>query len=204
MAKKTVRLQVLENALSEKPLKWRDLAHLIGVAPASVYRTATRLRAEGLLPKSPVKIRDKTAYASELRDLTPDPPPGTPTFWEAKDVVEVVNSPVMSESDRLRRLSEMARNGADAISIAAIKALEDLGRSRGTTVGPGPPLTVDDQITRLSRLMLAVGPEVAARASEAAFGQKVVPAPTSEAPTPPGEASEPDLEANVELQEETR
>jgi hypothetical protein len=215
---------ILENAVCEKPLSARDLArkHLIKIS--TVHRQMTRLRANGLIPKSASKRRTGQGYATtsgyDSHPLPPVVPPQHPQ-WKAQDVIDIVNSEVMPELERLQKLSNMARSGVDAISISAIKALEDLGRSRGQTVGPGKPLTKDEQIARLARLLTAVGRKIGEQAFKAAF--ELAPQATKAAPPAPEvsehelgpvieekvvqkplqEATEQGLEAHVEFQEET-
>lgn len=177
--RKTIRQLILENAVSEKPVRPRDLARDHKIAVASIYRSMTRLRAEGLLPKSSYQARRRVPYAESASDVARAHKPESEAesgpklpFWEQKDVDAIVNSEVMPDLERLQKLSQMARFGPDAIAIAAIRALEDLGRARGQSVGPGKPLTEDEQIARLARLCIALGREISERAFKVAFPVK--------------------------------
>ena len=231
MSSKGIRTLVLENAIAPKPLKARDLARAHNVSVYSIYRVTTRLRAEGHLPKSKQTLVSGKVYSPAsatgralpkvpTKGYVPVPGPAqvvpkdlSPSMgrtWTPADVEAIVNSTVMPELERLQKLSNMARFGPDAISIAAIKSLEDLGRARGQTVGPGKPLTLPEQVTRLSRLLTAVGRKVADLAFRVAFDPKPRPEATLEAPegilegtNHPPEASEPELEALDALPQET-
>lgn len=176
---KALRTIILENAISQNPLPPRELAKTHGLSLQSVYRTTSRLRVQGHLPPSkhqgdkPYKtvesgMKPPAARAKPLRIRQS----GAERIWTPEDVEQTAFNEVMPELERLQKLSLMARHGTDAISVAAIKALEDLSRAKGTSVGPGKPLTTDEQIARLARLCLAVGQEVSERALRVAFSEK--------------------------------
>jgi len=171
MAYKSIRTLILENAVCEKPLSARDLANLHRIKPSTVHRQMTRLRAQGLIPKSNFQRKRGGEYstASGYDNVPPPPPPPQHPIWKQQDVDAIVNSEVMPELERLQKLSHMARNGPDAISIAAIKAIEDLSRARGSTVGPQKPLTEEEAVARLVRLCMALGRELSEKALSVAF-----------------------------------
>jgi len=89
--------------------------------------------------------------------------------------------PLTAEEQR-QRLSTVARNAAITgnfqLEIAAIQALARLDAQIGARdrLGPGPPLTDDDKIHRLSLILQAVGKRIARKAWERTFneGQQVV------------------------------
>lgn len=86
--------------------------------------------------------------------------------------------PLTAEEQR-QRLSTVARNAAITgnfqLEIAAIQALARLDAQIGARdrLGPGPPLTDDDKIHRLSLLLEAVGKRLARKAWERAYGHAV-------------------------------
>jgi len=183
MPNKSIRTIVLENALSHDRLRPRDLARKFGVKLDTIYSETVRLRKKGLIPPAAHKFKADKPPLPQLELAVGTAPMGVAEkhkVWVQQDVDDIVNSQVMPELERLQKLSNMGRFGPDAISIAAIKALEDLGRARGTSVGPGKPLTEDEQIARLARLCIALGRDISERAFKVAF--------------------ELGLEANVELQ----
>ena len=183
-ARKSIRSLVLENAMAPNPLKPRDLAREFQIPAASVHRVTTKLRAEGLLPPSVVKRNAGTPYSSASGNdlVVPEPVLATPSqgFWEQKDVLAIANSEVMPELERMQKLSYLARHAPDAVSISAIKALEDLGRAKGQSVGPGKPLTEDERDARLSRLLLALGREASERVFRLTFRAIDEPEPIME------------------------
>jgi hypothetical protein len=77
--------------------------------------------------------------------------------------------PDMGPTERVKVLSHLIRTGAPAIKIQAIKTLEDLSKATEQRVGPPKPLTEDERVARLSRLLLAVGEQTATKAWEATF-----------------------------------
>lgn len=156
--RKTVAQIIIENNLLPVPHGLSDLARRHGGNPKTYHSTAVRLRKAGMLP----------TRAGEFK--LPEAEKATP-----EDVARVVSSS-MSREERVAKLSEFGRNASENTAIAAIKALEDLERQTGDTVGPGVPLNDEQRVFRLSRLMMAVGPELTKQAMERAF-------PPSEAPS---------------------
>lgn len=184
MPVKSIHTLVLENALSPNRLRPRDLARKHGINIDTVYGETVRLRKKGLIPPATAKFKAATLPPLEIEvGRAPLGVSEKHTVWVQKDVDDIVNSQVMPELERLQKLSNMARFGPDAISIAAIKALEELGRARGSSVGPGKPLTEDEQVARLARLCIALGRDKSERALKVAFPEQ--------------------SEANVELPQET-
>lgn len=100
----------------------------------------------------------------------------------AVDAATMNNSglPLTAEEQR-QRLSTVARNAAATgnyqLEIAAIQALARLDAQIGARdrLGPGPPLTDDDKIHRLSLLLEAVGKRTARKAWERAFNEQFTP-----------------------------
>lgn len=93
---------------------------------------------------------------------------------------DLLNEPIVSPLDRLKILSKLIRTGAPPIKISAIKAIEELTRTSEGRIGPGPPLTDDDKITRLARLLLAIPQTLSAQAWETAYGYPPTTAPIKE------------------------
>lgn len=67
---------------------------------------------------------------------------------------------------RLELLKDLAYNAPDAVKHAAIKTLEEITNRLGEGVGPPAPMTDEERIERLVRLMNAVGPEITRQAYE--------------------------------------
>lgn len=82
------------------------------------------------------------------------------------------DEPLLTSLDRLKILSRLIRTGAPAIKLSAIKLAEDLTRVTTERVGPPDPLTEDEAVARLARLLIAIGPVIHAKAAEVAFGSK--------------------------------
>ena len=141
---------VLENEHSPIPLTPEQLAETHRRKIVSVNRTYARLRRLG-------KIPDKHKRKA-IKQYTEE------------DVAELATMDVVDKTMRLRILSNIAKSGNDNIRISAIKALEDLDRISGANIGPPPPSNDEERITRLSRLMVAVGRPLADAAMAKAFG----------------------------------
>lgn len=137
---------ILENEkLGKKKLAPRHLAEKYNVKVFSVHRVMARLRNQGLVVRKKLKVRrPKPQFAA----LTP------------ADVAEIVASDSMDKATRVKTLSQIAALATDSVRISAIKALEDIERGEGSTVGPSPPLTSEEAVSRLARLMFAIGPEL--------------------------------------------
>lgn len=165
-----IRAAIIENHLSRNPLKPRDLALKYGFNVTTVHRTTARLRKEGVIPPSTFKIRnpDPPEVTAEQTGMTSGD--GSKRFkWVQKDVEAILNDPIMPENERLDRLSRIARTSSDAVSITAIRALEDLSRSKGLSIGPSAPLDDEDKTLRLARLMSACGKAISQAALRRAF-----------------------------------
>lgn len=161
---------IIENHLSRNPLKPRDLAQKMGFQVETVHRTTARLRKEGLIPPSTKAIRAAPNPETLPQSVEMTSGEGSKKFkWVQKDVDAILNDPIMPENERLDRLSRIARTSSDAVSITAIRALEDLSRSKGLSIGPSAPLDDEDKTLRLARLMSAVGKAISREAFRRAF-----------------------------------
>lgn len=124
-----------------------------------------------------------TAYVYRVRYLLgfkipnlklKNPPPSDPTerVTSTGALEDLLSEPLISQVDRLKILSRLIRTGAPQVKIAAIKAMEDLTKTSDDRVGPGPPLTDADKISRLARLLLALPEEISSQAWEVAYGTR--------------------------------
>lgn len=155
-----------------KPIE--ELAQEYGTTVRYLYRVRKILRDKGLLKRGFQSFSGKAEHHGYLGKLDPE---------ELIKVIE--NEPILGPLDRIKILSRLVRTGTPALKIQAIKTLEDLSRVSEQRVGPPSPMTRDDRVARLSRLMLAVGEETVAMAHEVTFGYKPQkPLPSEEALQP--------------------
>jgi hypothetical protein len=91
-------------------------------------------------------------------------------------VRSVSDEPLLGPLDRLRVLARLVRTGSPLIKISAIKAIEDLSKNTEGRIGPPPPLSEEDYVARMAKLMLGVGETLTQKALLVAF-------PTSEPET---------------------
>ena len=81
------------------------------------------------------------------------------------EVTAIADDPTMTTDEKRMFLRKLAENSEarDEAKISAIRTLhlidESVGKSR--ELGPGPPLTFDDTVHRLSLLITAAGPDAA-------------------------------------------
>lgn len=137
--------------------------------------------------------------------------PKTPTISldhevdESGALQQLIDEPLIGPLDRLKVLSRLIRVGAPAVKIQAIKAYEELTRSSDSLIGPGAPLTDEDRVARLARLLMAVGSTTASKAWEVAFGVKspsyATKTPLQPVSHPPSEAPKPQPESLYDLSE---
>jgi len=166
---------LIENDKRENPFSYQELAEITGASLASIYRTAARLRKEGRIKPSirqPGKGRTRAeAEVGELPDVDPGFLTKPPNKWDARDLASIDSLPVLSPDQRRKLLSAIGMRPSQGTSqVAALGKLEDLDNSARGTVGPPEPLTDDERVVRLSRLMKAVGQRIVNIALEAAFG----------------------------------
>lgn len=77
---------------------------------------------------------------------------------------------IVTATERLAILSRMIRQGAPPLRLQAIKLLEELTKVDMGRVGPPPPLTEEDAVARLAKLLMACGEDISRKALEVAFG----------------------------------
>jgi hypothetical protein len=154
-----------------------DMAAEHEVNPLVVYQLRYRLGFSGK------KSTDKAGHPK----ITPISETMLPDVRTAEGLLKILeDEPLLSSLDRLRILSRLIRTGAPAIKLSAIKLAEDLSRATTERTGPPDPLTADEAIARLARLLIAIGPEIHAKAQEVAFGspqEKEEPPQGEPAPT---------------------
>lgn len=147
------------------------IAHQYGCTHATVYTYRYRLVKQGRLPKPPPHARStESRLALNEVDLTP------------KGFVKDLDAePLIPAIERMKVLSRIIRTASPAMKIAAVKALEDMTRAKEGRVGPPAPLTEEDRVARLSRLMMACGQTTVDAAYAVAFkdesSQPEVPRP---------------------------
>lgn len=157
----------------------RELAEEFNVLPKSIYTYRTRL---GL--RKVIQVASNGQRHTEWSPIPPDlqkmlPPKRNTeglmqTYTRAaattEDLVRSLDHEgIISPIDRLKMLSRMIRVGSPMIKIAAIKAIEDLSKTTEGRVGPPAPLTEEERVVRLSRLMLAVGEQTTRSALNVSF-----------------------------------
>lgn len=164
---------ILLNSRLPHPLVPTDLADALGVPPSTIYRIATRLRKEGRLAPSD---RQEFAKSKAPTPILPPEPSSffdrPPTEWDSSDLAAIDRLPILTADQRKKLLSAIGmRPGGGLTQTSAIGKLDDLDKGAASQIGPPPPLTEQQQIERLSRLMRAVGHSTATKSMEAAFEQ---------------------------------
>ena len=175
---------IIENARSSRPLPWADLARILRTTPNSIYRTVSRLRAEGRIPRSERQPPADAPIYIQPTIQPPEPAPPEepealsapsffdrpPTAWTADDLEAINALPILSADQRKKLLSAIAmRPGGGLAQASAISKLDEIDKGASSQIGPPPPLTEDQRIERLSRLMRAVGQQTAKKSMEVAF-----------------------------------
>lgn len=208
----TARKALLENAKRANPMSIPDLARHCGFAVTGLYTIQTRLRREGLLPSAtraggPSRIKhfetfsqlamDAALEATGPRILPEERRParsvgvdGPAADWPSVEIPS--DTKVATELEWLQKLSYLMRFGSEQIQLNAAKALQDIARSTQSSIGPPPPLTEDQRVARLARLLMAIGQPTTISACIVAFPQEAPSEaappqnPTSPLPAPSG------------------
>ena len=155
-----------------------DLASEFEVNPLVIRQLRYRMGFAGQHGGKRTRIRDprQTPASSTL----------IPEVTSTEGLLKILaDEPLMSSLDRLRILSRLIRTGAPAIKLSAIKLAEELSRVTTERVGPPDPLTEDEAVARLARLLIAIGQPITNKALEVAFGSP------EEAQPPQGEPETP-------------
>lgn len=161
--KKKVTHAIIENANIPHPKPLTQLAQDLGVSVQTIYTLVSRLRRQGRLAAT---------TRQSVGSIPPQPPPSLPGSELARQAIlqQALDATApLNRTERIKRLSQLARGPRDAITIQAIKALEDMDQRAATQIGPPPPLTDHEKTERLARLMLMVGPEITEQAKLLAF-----------------------------------
>jgi hypothetical protein len=152
-----------------------QIADQFGTTPAYVYRVRYLLG----LKDTPFKQQTSHLKLESAID-------------EEGSLKDLLNEPLISSLDRLKILSRLMRTGAPSVKIQAIKAYEELTRTSEGRIGPGAPLTDEDKIARLARLLMALPATLTTQAWEIAYGYPPTTAPDrSTLQAPAGSLSEP-------------
>lgn len=155
-ADRGIKQVVIENAASPNPRSPQELAEALGVRVDSIYECMSRLRRRGMLkPSERQSIVGASARSSEshARVSAPD----SSTLDPQVLLVDLGSEVVLSDEDRRRVLSRIARAAPGAVEVQAIKALEDMDRQQGRQVGPPAPSSDEEQIYRAARVLECVG-----------------------------------------------
>lgn len=139
-----------------------ELANAQSCTPELVYRYRAYLKAKGL-----IKIKDVTESMRHV--MRNKQGRATRPMTPSEALAAIADEPIPNELQRLRQMAYLLRVGSPQVKIAAFKALEEASRGRGERVGPPAPLTEEEAVARLCRLMLAVGESISTRAYDAAF-----------------------------------
>jgi hypothetical protein len=180
-----LRVMILQNEQAVGTPSYKtvvQIAEHFGTTPAYVYRVRYLLGMKDTpmkLQSSHVKLETATDEEGSLKDL--------------------LNEPLISPLDRLKILSRLMRVGAPSVKIQAIKAYEELTRTSEGRIGPGPPLTDEDRIARLARLLMALPATLTSQSWEIAYGyapttapdRSTLQAPSGSLPLPASPSPEP-------------
>lgn len=152
----SIKRMVIENAASPTPRSPQELAEELGVRLDSVYECMSRLRRQGRLKPS-----DRQAAAAvpvrPTKQGEPDVSGDASAFDPRQLLADLASETVLSDEDRRRVLSRIARVAPGAVKVQAIKALEDMDRQQGRQVGPPAPSTDEEQIYRAARVLECLG-----------------------------------------------
>jgi hypothetical protein len=133
----------------------RQIADAVG---CSITLVARMKRATGGYVPRPYTRRKDSLGRVEEPDLDAKEP----------EVAKVVESPSLSTDAKRKLLTRLAESDDSRTEarISAIRELHRIDESVGSAkeLGPGPPLTVEDRVSRLSLLIAACGPTVHAAA----------------------------------------
>lgn len=164
-----------------------EIAREFNVSPEYVYQIrhrALNVTQYNISPRQATRLLGQ-GHTDAVRLISDKTPPDK--LLEILDAI-----PEVGPRERIKVLSHLVRTAAPLVKIQAIKVLEELTRSSEQRVGPPAPLSAEDKIARLARLLMAVGDEIAAQAWETAYGYGIQ-RPTEE------ESLRPSLEAEETL-----
>lgn len=173
----TVEQEVnLRKAVLDQPLTQRtnaQIAEQIGCSARTVtnYKKeiASTLQTSAEQNRIKSQLRSGEVIAKDLLDTGGLSSQGVPS---ARSILESFpDAQILSPDEAMRLLSILAQEAAPAVQVSALKLLDDLqARHRPpASLGPPPPMTDSQKVSRLARLMDAVGPRISRLAAEEAF-----------------------------------
>jgi hypothetical protein len=169
--RKSLRVVVAENLALPHPLSPSELAHRLGIPRARIHETMSRMRRAGTLRPSERQFA-RTAYARvapAVGNASSGFEAGDGAALDPKVLLEnLEHEVVLSDLDRRRILSRIARTGPAPTRVLACKELELIERSTGRSVGPPEPVSQEELIVRLTRIVYAGGEQIARAAFDAA------------------------------------
>jgi len=171
----SIATAIIENAAmpKHKQRTQAEIAAELGVNIQSVREVVSRLRKRGRIPGSDRQTTNAASPAAGTRRPVTGGPTTSPLDLEEAirraELGDFSGISVLDAEQRRRGLSYLAQTAPPAVQVQAHKALEDMERSQGSVVGPPPPTTDPETITRLAILLDAAGAELAFAAMKEAF-----------------------------------
>jgi len=180
-----LRAEILLNENRVGTVDWKTVAQIaeqFGCSTAYVYRVRYLLG----MKDAPIRAASEQVRLDKAQT-------------EEGQLKDLLSEPLISPLDRLKVLSRLIRTGSPPVKITAIKAYEELTRTSEGRIGPGPPLTRDDKVARITKLLLALPVDITAEAWEIAYGyppttaanRATVPPPSGAVPPPSVPVPEP-------------
>ena len=173
----SIRAKIIENYDEQgfRRLSWQELALKIGTTEKYLSRLASKMSKEGLLPETPearakrlqrsLAARERLQKQGAVGDPSGAPKSASESIPDALEGITHLSG-AMPRPQRLKVLSDIARNGIDIAKIQAITRLEEMERAAGTSYGPPPPTTSEDMVRLIVELLRSIDPEVVAAAVE--------------------------------------
>lgn len=139
----------LQQLATEEGLSTREIAERLGVSHQTVYNYRKRIAQK--IPRPLHKEERQEARAAQNLSLPPD---------------------VLTSAEMEKILSAIAQDGQGPTQVQAIKLLEDLKEKRRPEErrGPEPPLSSEDRIARLVRVMECASEEEVREAVKRTYG----------------------------------
>ncbi len=152
MKRPTIVDAVLENARSSPEIRLSapQLAEQLGCKLSTIQETMSRLRARGEIPESDRQpARQPLATNGDSHRVTGGTSP--------EKLLQVLQTgKVFHHDERMRLLSHLARRD-DAVGLGAVKLMHDVDPPpEAEHRGPGVPLTREEKVERMARLLEAV------------------------------------------------
>ena len=166
-------LQAIEFLKSNPSLTVEQLRRSLGYSHGVVVEARRRCIAEGIIPPY-----------GRTPQVGPTAPPLPPSLANSADTLAKIEARKMAWQARKKKTLEDVEKELEHIAfdpaidenrrISALHKLSRIKMDRGekANLGPGPPLTPEQKIERLSLLLQACGVELSQRAWDTAFGSK--------------------------------